>query len=128
MWSRQSNIGSTIQLLMILRLQIEAWAEHHYPSFITISQSSANPGSTSVEMSTTDARMRIIKREQLRESRLKAEAEAKRRRELGLEGKAPVEQEGLPWALIIAVAGFFLFVCAIAAAIVFGTVYWFGDA
>ncbi|KAJ1306460.1 hypothetical protein OPQ81_007463 [Rhizoctonia solani] len=108
--------------------RIEAWAEHHYPSFITISQSQSQPGSTSVEMSTTDARMRIVKRDQLRESRLKAEAEAKRRRELGLPEKAPIEQEGLPWALIAAVAGFFLLVCALAGAIVMGTVWWFGDA
>ncbi|KAF8757672.1 Squalene/phytoene synthase [Rhizoctonia solani] len=103
-------------------------AEHHYPSFITISQSQSQPGSTSVEMSTTDARMRIIKRDQLRESRLKAEAEAKRRRELGLPEKATIEQEGLPWALIAAVAGFFLLVCALAGAIVMGTVWYFGDA
>ncbi|CAE6451783.1 unnamed protein product [Rhizoctonia solani] len=108
--------------------RIEAWAEHHYPSFITISQSQAQPGSTSVEMSTTDARMRIVKRDQLRESRLKAEADAKRRRDAGLPEQAHIDQEGLPWALILAVAGFFLLVCALAGGIVMGTIWWFGDA
>ncbi|KAG8722201.1 hypothetical protein FRC09_006641 [Ceratobasidium sp. 395] len=53
--------------------------------------------STSVEMSTTDAHMRIVKRDQLRNNRLEAEAEAERRQELGLdERKGGVEQEGLP--------------------------------
>lgn len=75
-------------------------------------------------MSTTDARMRIIKRDQLRDSRLKAEAEAKRRRELGLEGKAPVEQEGLPWALFAIVGALFLIICLLAAAVVFGVLWW----
>jgi farnesyl-diphosphate farnesyltransferase len=106
-----------------LFLQIEAWAEHHYPSFITVAHS-ASSGSTSVEMSTTDARIRIIKRDQLRDSRIKAEAETKRRRELGLEGKAPVEQEGLPWALFAVVAALFLGICVIAGAIVYIVILW----
>ncbi|KAG8722961.1 bifunctional farnesyl-diphosphate farnesyltransferase/squalene synthase [Ceratobasidium sp. 395] len=105
--------------------RIEAWAEHHYPSFITIAHSSAT-NSTSVEMSTTDARMRIVKRDQLRDSRLKAEAEAKRRRELGLDERKPggVEQEGLPWALIAVVAALFLGICVIAGAIVYLVIWW----
>ncbi|KAG8717077.1 bifunctional farnesyl-diphosphate farnesyltransferase/squalene synthase [Ceratobasidium sp. 395] len=98
---------------------IEAWAEHHYPSFITIAHSSAT-NSTSVEMPTTDARMRIVKRDQLRDSHLKAEAEAKRCRELRPdERKGGMEQEGLPWALIAVVAALFLGICVIAGAIVY---------
>ncbi|KAG9073567.1 bifunctional farnesyl-diphosphate farnesyltransferase/squalene synthase [Ceratobasidium sp. UAMH 11750] len=106
--------------------RIEAWAEHHYPSFITIAHS-ASTNSTSVEMSTTDARMRIVKRDQLRDSRLKAEAEAKRRRELGIEERKGVEQEGLPWALLAVVAAFFLGICVIAGAIVYLVIWWSED-
>lgn len=71
--------------------------------------------------------MRIIKRDQLRDSRLKAEAETKRRRELGLEGKAPVEQEGLPWALFAVVAGLFLAICLLAGGIVWGVLWYTGE-
>ncbi|KAG8742016.1 bifunctional farnesyl-diphosphate farnesyltransferase/squalene synthase [Ceratobasidium sp. 414] len=107
--------------------RIEAWAEHHYPSFITIAHSAAT-NSTSVEMSTTDARMRIVKRDQLRDSRLKAEAEAKRRREMGIEERKGIEQEGLPWALIAVVAALFLGVCVIAGAIVYIVIWWSEEA
>ena len=71
--------------------------------------------------------MRIIKRDQLRDSRIKAEAETKRRRELGLEGKEPVEQEGLPWALFGVVAGLFLVICLLAGGIVWGVLWYTGD-
>ncbi|QRV73496.1 Squalene/phytoene synthase [Ceratobasidium sp. AG-Ba] len=107
--------------------RIEAWAEHHYPSFITIAHS-ASTNSTSVEMSTTDARMRIIKRDQLRESRLKAEAEAKKRRERGLDENKPIEQEGLPWALLAVVGALFVGLCCIAGAIVYVVIWWSEEA
>lgn len=96
--------------------KIEQWCEHHYPSFVTIGK-----GLTPAQQySAGDARTRIALAEQKLEKEMSPLDSAANARSYN--------QESSSWELIGYLAGAFLLISGLCLAIVYGVLYFFGDA
>jgi len=104
--------------------KIEQWCEHHYPSFVT-AKSAGGTTATSYSIS-GDARLRIVERERtIVAARKRGERVVQTAPGTALKGA--IEQEGLPWELIIFFAIAFSIVIAISGGVVWVVFHFYGD-
>lgn len=101
--------------------KIEQWAEHHYPSFVNISESSGATKTIALTDPSKDARVRIAQRADV------LEKEVRLQKRLG--GQAPqlagVEKEPIPWELILFVVGGVAIMFGISGLFVWGAIKYF---
>ena len=88
------------------------WCEHHYPSFVVLRNSGGGQSNVAQGV-TSDARSRIIQRQEgLRERKAAADLVRNPGRAIQAPQAAPA-QEALPWQLFAVVAFVFAFIVGI---------------
>lgn len=140
-FSHLANFGS--------RLQIEQWAEHHYPSFVVISASPSGGASSSINVDGGDARARmysqIVEQEKVKAAKRRKDQILDNLRSKGIlkpkfdaEGKeitfteaekaiieAQDPNQGIPVKMIVGIAAMILFIFgATATILVVGVKYY----
>jgi farnesyl-diphosphate farnesyltransferase len=105
--------------------QIEQWCEHHYPSFVRISQATSISGSFKQLFNPSDARARIFELDQKRE----ADAAPHKLHEGNGVAKANTKsKDAVPLEVILYVLAAFAIVLGGSLAVVYGILFYLGDA